>query len=710
MKRKAPFPFFLAALFIMLSNASFAQITFPALIGNNMVLQQNQKVQFWGWCKPGKIVTIVPSWNNQKVSAITPANGEWRLTLQTPSAGGPHSIRINDSVFENVMIGEVWLCSGQSNMQMTVCEAKDPDKETKEASYPSIRFFTVSRQFSETPKKDCYGRWLVCTPETTGEFSAVGYFFGRELNRELMVPVGLINASWGGTPAESWTRHEVLESNQDLSVFLERFRTKARKPVTGICPFDQNSPSALYNGMIAPLIPYSIRGVIWYQGESNTDEPARYEKLFPAMIGNWRTDWDAGNFPFYYVQIAPYNYDVPLCAALLRDAQRKSLSLENTGMAVTLDIGNPDDIHPLNKQDVGRRLALIALARDYGRTDITYSGPLYSSMEIEKSRIRLNFSFASNGLVTLNGSAGNFEIADDNRIFVPAVAEISGNSVIVSAPQVKSPVAVRYAFHNADTAGLFNHEGLPASSFRTDDWPVNIERTGIFAIMDTATKEIGITMKTWLNPIEIRYTDDGYEPNRHSELYKVPFSLKKSARLRSCAFMDETASTFIDSLDIDYHLALGKKPVLSYPYSPKYKAAGQFALTDGIRGSGNFRDGNWQGFLSQDLDAVIDLEKARKIGKVSAGFLQSINDWIFFPVSVEVSVSSNGRDFESRGILVPDPSLLDKPILKKDFSFDLNGTKARYIRVTAVSLKAIPSGHPGQGSKAWMFADEIVVE
>jgi sialate O-acetylesterase len=710
MKSKVPIIFTLLSLLLLAPIMMRSQITLPAIIGNNMVLQQKQQVPLWGWYTPNKVITITLGWNNERLSAITEPDGEWHLTVKTPSAGGPYSIQINDTLLSNIMIGEVWLCSGQSNMQMSVCEAMDAEKEIKSAENPSLRLFTVSRQFSEIPKKNCYGHWLECSPENVEGFSAVAYYFGKELYQQLKVPIGLINASWGGTPAEAWTSNEILKSDKDLLVLLRRFEEKAMNSEPGVCPFDQNSPSALYNGMIAPLIPFRIRGVIWYQGEANVGEPLRYEVLFPAMIQNWRRVWRAGDFPFYYVQIAPYEYEIPLSGALLRDAQRKTLSLVNTGMVVTLDIGNPVDIHPVNKQAVGKRLSLLALAKDYGRSDIFWTGPVFSSMNVYEDKIRLDFQFTLNKLLARDGELKNFEIAGDNKIFVPANAMIRGSAVIVSAPQIKSPRAVRYAFHNTDEASLFSSNGLPAASFRTDNWPVNIEKTEINGILDTVQKDIIISMGCFLNPMEIRYTTDGNKPNRQSDLYTAPFHLKKSAILKASAFECETQSSYISSLDINYHLAFGKKPDIKYPYNAKYKAGESYALTDGLRGSTHFGDGNWQGYLFNDLEVVIDLEKQKKINKISVGFLQSVNDWIFFPQSIEIFVSENGQEYSSIGVNVPETALSSMPLQKHDFTFNLKGLKTRYIKVKATSIKVCPEGHPGQGSMAWMFVDEILVE
>ncbi len=400
------------------------------------------------------------------------------------------------------MVGEVWICSGQSNMAMSVQRVNNAAREIEKADYPKIRLFSVARQIGEEPMVDCKGNWLECSPESVSGFSAVAYFFGRDLNKKLDVPIGLINTSWGGTVAEAWTRKEALDGDQDFTPIFERHQNnidnydknmkqyeirlktwqdkvkdakvkdkkpprRPRKPMK----WSQNSPAALYNGMIAPLIPFTIKGAIWYQGEANTARAWQYRKIFPNMITNWRRDWALGDFPFYFVQLAPFNYGPGRESHELREAQLMTLALKNTGMAVTMDIGNPKDIHPKNKQDVGKRLALWALAKTYGRKKLTHSGPQYKSMQVQGNIIRLTFDCVGAGLTAKNEPLTHFTIAAADKNFIPADARIDGETIIVSADGVAKPVAVRYAFTNAAQPNLFNKDGLPASSFRTDAWP-----------------------------------------------------------------------------------------------------------------------------------------------------------------------------------------------------------------------------------------------
>ena len=499
--------FSVIVLILTAAAISYADVKLPAVISDNMVLQQKTNATIWGWADPGEKIKVKASWRWLFRSSTTAdKDGKWELKLKTPKAGGPYDITIkanNTIELENVLIGEVWVCSGQSNMQWTMKGTENPDKDIASADKPNIRLFTVERIIAEEPKDDCNGNWSACTPETVAEFSAVGYFFGKHLADELDIPIGLISTNWDGTLAEAWTRKEILESDADFAPILQRqeqweaglpealkkyekdmevWKVKAekakakgkraprkpRKPTKR----NSNSPSSLYNAMIAPIIPYAIKGAIWYQGESNVSRAYQYRKLFPAMITNWRKDWKQGDFPFYYVQIAPFKYGEKRASQELREAQRLTLLLRNTGMAVTMDIGNPENIHPKNKLDVGRRLALWALAKDYGKKDIVYSGPIYKSMEVEGDKIRLSFDHTGSGLKTRDGKeVSHLTIAAEDQNFVPAKATIDGKTIIVSSEDVKKPAAVRYAWSNTAEPNLANKEGLPASSFRTDNWP-----------------------------------------------------------------------------------------------------------------------------------------------------------------------------------------------------------------------------------------------
>jgi sialate O-acetylesterase len=648
--------------YLLSVSVAIAQIKLPAVISDNMVLQQNMKVPIWGRAEPGEKFRIKPSW---PCLGQTPAradkDGKWMVKIDTPKAGGPYTLTVtgqNTITLKNVLIGEVWICSGQSNMQMEL-NASSPwskgvfnfETEIATANYPDIRLFTVKREIADEPKEDCTGSWSECSPETVAGFSGTAYFFARKLYKELGIPFGLIHTSWGGTPAEAWTSSKFLKQMPYFAEILERMETAdveqlkkeyeqkldewwtdldsvdlghrgteggwenpglddsdwetmaipgvweaaglegldgsvwfrkqvqipdswagkdltlelgpiddmdatwingklvgafytqnwtavrkysvdaafvkpgmnvivvrvvdtngaggiygepdqlklqpadgSGEPISLACDWkykvglnlkdframplspniakNQNTPTMLYNAMIAPLIPYGIRGAIWYQGESNAGRAYQYRKLFPIMIRNWRHDWSQGDFPFYYVQIAPFNYGTEYICPELQEAQFMTLSsVPNTGMAVTLDIGNINDIHPRNKQYVGQRLALWALAKTYGYKDLVYSGPLYRSMKVEGDKIRLFFDHVGSGLVPRGGELTHFSIAGSDQEFVEAKAQIDNNTVVVHSEKVSEPVAVRFAWSNTAVPNFFNMEGLSASSFRTDDWP-----------------------------------------------------------------------------------------------------------------------------------------------------------------------------------------------------------------------------------------------
>lgn len=618
-----------------------AEVRLPAIIGDHMVLQRDAKVLIWGWADPGENVIVTGSWNPTAIEAVAGTDGKWKVELQTGGAGGPYTLTVagrNLLTINDVLLGEVWLGSGQSNMEWPVASSLNVKEEIAAATFPHIRLFTVQRASAATPQEDVAGRWEVCSPETVGRFSAVAYFFGRKLHKELGVPVGLIASSWGGTEIEKWIPETAMMSDADFAAsinarkdVLAAYRSaqeawkkendaadagtrgrwedpalndadwttfpvyttwttgelaafdgvawfrgsfdvpaawvgqtttlelgaiddQDRTYVNGVLvgatdgwtvqrvyalPGDilkagMNSivirvhdtgggggfspgpgqpcvrrgeqraaignwkyrigvpqaaikpppqpPSAensvLYNAMIAPITPCAIRGVIWYQGESNVPRAAQYRKAFPMMIAAWRQAWGNDTMPFYFVQIAPFSgytaWNLPAGAsAELREAQRLALSMPYTGMVVTTDlVPNVDDIHPTNKQSVGHRLALWALAHDYGRKDIVPSGPIYRSMKIEGDRIRLNFDHVGSGLEARGGTLIGFTIAGEDRKFVPAQATIDGQTVVVHANGVRKPAAVRFAWEDAPIPGFFNKDGLPASPFRTDDWPL----------------------------------------------------------------------------------------------------------------------------------------------------------------------------------------------------------------------------------------------
>jgi sialate O-acetylesterase len=489
-------------LLLFLPRLSRAEVTLPALLTDNLVLQQKTTVALWGWAAPGEAITITASWQKASARTTADAQGNWLVRVPTGKAGGPYAITIagrNSITINHVLLGEVWLCSGQSNMKFSIDKGpakwmtgvKNAAEVIPQANFPTIRMFTVAERVADAPQRDVAGNWVVCSPETIGKFSAVAYFFGLEIHQKLGVPVGLIHSSWGGTPAESWTRREALESSPVLRPILTRYeagltqrpayetalaawkqekaanpQSKTPKPAEPLSATSNKSPAKLYNGMIRGLEPYTLRGVIWYQGESNAERAYQYRTLFPAMIANWRADWQHPDLPFYFVQIAPHKSQ----NAEIREAQLLTWqAVPHTGMVVTTDVGDSLDIHPRDKQTVGHRLALWALAKTYGEKALPYSGPRYKSMHVANGQVRLTFDYAD-GLSAKDGALREFTIAGPDSVFRPAQARIEGHSVVVSSPQVAHPVAVRFGWSKSPMPNLFNGAGLPASPFRTDKW------------------------------------------------------------------------------------------------------------------------------------------------------------------------------------------------------------------------------------------------
>jgi sialate O-acetylesterase len=508
---------FVAILF--LAATLTADIRLPAVIGSHMVLQQEKPVRIRGWAEPGESIAV--AFAGQKARAFADSNGRWEVLLEDINApGGPYRMTISGSVsqaitLDDILVGEVWICSGQSNMEWELRRTHSPIPEIRRADFPGIRFFHVPRKISTVPLDDVEAEWKVCVPETARDFSAVAYYFGRELHRKLDVPVGLISTRWGGTRIEPWTPVEGFATVPELQEILKQMKTadeEYRNAVTEFLPelkdwiersesalsqnsplplqpemvrhplVDPQAPASLYNAMVHPLIRFAIRGAIWYQGEANRHDGPIYTKKMEALIQGWRKVWSLGDFPFYYVQLAPYAYEYlpeeegsgildEYRLPLIWEAQFAALRIPNTGMAVTTDIGDLYDIHPRNKRDVGYRLSLMALARTYGQKDLVYSGPLYKSMAVEGDKIRITFDHVEGGLISLDEHPLTwFEVAGQDRTFYKAIAQIDGNSVLVWSEKIARPVAVRFGWHQLAEPNLGNKEGLPASPFRTDRW------------------------------------------------------------------------------------------------------------------------------------------------------------------------------------------------------------------------------------------------
>jgi sialate O-acetylesterase len=497
--------FALTGMAVAFALCARADVKLPGLFSDNMVLQREKPIAVWGWAEDGEKVTV--KFGNNEASAEA-RGGKWKVYLPKMKAGGPHTLTVsgkNTLSRTNVLIGEVWICSGQSNMEWRMAQAYEPAKAIESSKNEKIRLFTVPKLKADPAIDDIKSAWEFCEPGSVRNFSAVAYYFGRDLQKELGVPVGLIHTSWGGSPAEVWMREEILAENplykaEILDVFPDQKKRfdaevakweaekadleKEGKKIQRGRPWGVWKPSELYNGMIAPLIPYAIRGAIWYQGESNAGRAWQYRTLFTDMIGNWRVDFGQGDFPFLLVQLAPWDQakkrelseitKLPVESdwAELREAQLLSTKvLPNVGMAVITDAGDKDDIHPTQKEPVGARLARAARAIAYGEK-IIYSGPGYTSLQIENEKAIVSFDHVGRGLMAKDGDLKGFAIAGADRKFVWAKAEIKGDKVIVTSPEVPNPVAVRYGWADFPVINLFNKDGLPASPFRTDTFPM----------------------------------------------------------------------------------------------------------------------------------------------------------------------------------------------------------------------------------------------
>jgi len=474
-----------------------AEVRLHALFTDNMVLQRGIPVPIWGWADDGEEVTV--EYRGQRMKAVA-IDGKWMVRLNKFKEGDAGTLTVsgkNSIALKNVVVGEVWIASGQSNMEWPLKAAYTPEMEIGAANHPMLRLYTVTKLRTTSPTNNCVGNWDLCTPASSSNFSAVGYYFGRELQKALGVPVGIIHTSWGGSPAEVWMSDEVLSSNpeykrdilepypalsaknkQDIAAW-EKEAAEAKKegkPFEKWKPWQTWRPTELYNGMIAPIIPYAIKGAIWYQGESNADRAEQYRRLFPDMIRNWRRDWNQGDFPFIEVQLAPFKdiqtQPAESSWAELREAQvYTTKTLPNVGVAVITDVGEEKDIHPRKKEPVGYRLALAARAIAY-KQRVEFSGPQYKSMRVNGDKAIVSFDHIGSGLVARDGELKGFAIAGEDRKFVWANAHIYGDTVVVTSPAISKPVAVRYGWADFPVVNLWNKDGLPAVPFRTDNFPM----------------------------------------------------------------------------------------------------------------------------------------------------------------------------------------------------------------------------------------------
>ncbi|WP_035141412.1 sialate O-acetylesterase [Flavobacterium daejeonense] len=456
-----------------------AAIKLPALFSDNMMLQQQSSAPIWGWADKNQSLKIQTSWDAKTYEVKADKDGKWKIALQTPIAGGPYEIKISDyaetKTIKNILIGEVWLCSGQSNMEMPLKGFPgQPVYKGNEAIVHSannqIRFITVPRATVLTPNEDFVGKWNAAAPQATGDFSATAWYFGSLLQEVLQVPVGLIHVSYGGSSMEAWMNQEMLRDFTSAKIPTKQ-EDLAKDP--------NRVATTLFNGMLSPVIGYGIKGCIWYQGESNYERAAQYKELMKKMVSSWRGLWNQGDFPFYYCQIAPFNYaqfhpkdnKEEYNSAYLREAQlQASKEIPNSGMAVLMDIGEENNIHPIYKEAGGTRLGYLALTKTYGLSGFEFESPEYKAMEIKDNSVTVSFDKAPNGITANGKDVTGFEIAGANKVFYPAKAEVRRKSVVLTSDKVAQPVAVRYLFKDFAEAQIFSTGGLPLSSFRTDNW------------------------------------------------------------------------------------------------------------------------------------------------------------------------------------------------------------------------------------------------
>ncbi|MFK7921344.1 MAG: sialate O-acetylesterase [Bacteroidia bacterium] len=705
----------LVLLGILMSFNLKAEVVLPAIFGDHMVLQRNAFIALWGRAEPGEKISFSAGWDEMNLSIFADTRGRWRIEIPTPKAGGPYEIRIEGNnliVLKDILIGEVWLASGQSNMEWPLSRSKFGPEILKTVNEPQIRVFQVEKALASSPRFDCKGNWALADPSSLENFSSVAYHFAKELQTELGVPIGIIHSSWGGTPAEAWMSRGQLEEVANFKPYLDKydeavrtFRTNSQAPN----PTYYRNPTCIYNAMIAPIIPFEIRGVIWYQGESNRYDPQLYADLFPALIQNWRKDWQR-NMPFFFVQLAPFNYVEPMVGAGLREAQLQTAqNVPKTGMVVSNDVGNPDDIHPTDKRTIGHRLALYAMAQTYGK-DILASGPTFEGSVREGAKLTINFQ--DNGSPLKLQSEQYFEIAGSDQVFHPAKVKKTGNySLQLWSDAVNEPLAARYSFSNGAEASLFNEGALPASAFRTDDWPM------FYGPAELEINYIG-SAKRYLVKLRypasqqhsLHYTLDGSVPSSGSPLYTKAISIDAGQTLMVKAFQGKIPSPYLLKQVFATHLGMNGLIVSQNAGSKEYAASGEYALVDGLKGTLNYQDGKWRGYTAEALELSLDLGKRVSIDSISIQFLVNQGAWIFGPSEIQIETSNNGRTYKSVLAQSPDSEKAQiKPHILP-IVLSLDGQKARYIRVIAKPLDQLPADHPGAGQAAWMFVDELIVK
>ena len=456
-----------------------AKIKLPALFSDNMILQQKSNAPMWGWANKNESILIRTSWDSILYKTKANDQGKWKIAMKTPKAGGPYTIEVyqgkDEIVIKNILIGEVWLCSGQSNMEMPLKgfsgqPVKNSNETIVKSTNTNIRLITIPRATVLEPLDDFEGKWETASPKSTANFSATGWYFGSLLQEVLNVPVGLIHVSYGGSSMEAWMNQEMLKDFASAKIPTKK-EDLAKDP--------NRVATTLYNGMLSPVIGYGIKGCIWYQGETNYERASEYTALMKKMVSSWRGMWNEGEFPFYYAQIAPFNYASfhpkdyleKYNSAYLREAQLKaSKEIPNSGMAVLMDIGEENSIHPVDKEKGGSRLAYLALTKTYGIEGFEFESPKYKALEIKDNLVTVSFDDAPNGITAYGKEVNGFEIAGEDKVFYPAKTEVRRKSVVVTSDKVAKPVAVRYLFKDFAKAELFSTGGLPVSSFRTDEW------------------------------------------------------------------------------------------------------------------------------------------------------------------------------------------------------------------------------------------------
>ncbi|WNJ19838.1 chitobiase/beta-hexosaminidase C-terminal domain-containing protein [Pontibacter sp. G13] len=661
-----------------------AAVKLPAVFSDHMVLQQQANCDFWGWATPGERIRVLTSWDGAQIDVHADSKGEWRLQLETPEAGGPYQIQVIDAdtlTLSDVYIGEVWIVAGERYVAESLGEVKA--STSRSAQDRLIRVYRPEKELSELARSDQKGRWWPAAGPRMQDMSAVAYAFAQSIREELDVPVGILQIDYDQTPIYAWISMEGLQGNPAFAPEVEAYQAESReyrKNPSLMDPVRKEHPSTVFNGLISPLIPFGVRGAIWYHGESFVRDPMRYRKSLITLVRDWRIHWYQ-NFPFYWVQLPPTHLDMPFLAAGIRESQVEALNLPGTGMVVALDMGA--DFSPAQKsQTMGTRLASLALKRTYGKSVQDQGGPVLKSIQRQGQTLMLDFDHVGSELMLAGEELRSFEVASKEGPYFKARARAEGTAVRVWHPEVEEPYHVRYAFSNFPDASLFSVDGFPAAPFRTDDRPLFFAIPKATITFDPLKKQYKVALRYPAeSPHIMRYTLDGNQPDQQSDEYEAPFSVNSPMDLQIRVEEREVLSEAILHLETMEHLGFGAVMRRGSRPHPSFAGGGKHSLTDGLLGKPIFDQPQWVGYGDEELEFVWDLNRRRQLDEVVVRFLLDRRHGMVPPKQITLYSSKNGTKFKQIATL--DCPALEADVIRQVVSFKvpLEGERMLFLKL-----------------------------